>query len=167
MKIGFRKRSFKKSLKARTTGKVKRSLKKSFNPFYGKKGMGFIKNPSRSIKNKMYHKATVGMPYTGLVSNKKSSVGKSKIKRKSSGTRKEDAVYMWSCGEHCINHPICSQFDGCVVTPDEMAYGRYVPGEWRSDCDCVWVKLTGDNKPEVTGFPEIITDLSALHPKRT
>ena len=58
LKIGMRKPSFKKSFKAKTTGKLKRRLKKSINPFYGKKGVGFIKNPSRSIKNKIYHKTT-------------------------------------------------------------------------------------------------------------
>ena len=58
MKIGMRKPSLKKSFKARTTGKFKRKMKKSVNPFYGKKGVGFIKNPKRSVKNKIYHKTT-------------------------------------------------------------------------------------------------------------
>ena len=58
MKIGMRKPSLKKSLRARTTGKVKRKIKKSVNPLYGKKGMGFVKNPKKSIKNKVYHKTT-------------------------------------------------------------------------------------------------------------
>ena len=61
MKIGFRKPSFKKSFKARTTGKLKRSMKKSINPFYGKKGVGFIKNPKRAMKNKVYKKTTIGL----------------------------------------------------------------------------------------------------------
>ena len=58
MKIGPRKPSIKKSIKARTTGKVKRTIKKSINPTYGKKGIGFIKNPEKAIKNKVYHKTT-------------------------------------------------------------------------------------------------------------
>ena len=45
-----------KSLKARTTGKLKRSLKKSVNPFYGKKGTGLVTNPKKSIYNKVYKK---------------------------------------------------------------------------------------------------------------
>ena len=48
MKFGFRTPSLKKSFKARTTGKIKRSIKKSINPMYGKKGMGYIKNPKRA-----------------------------------------------------------------------------------------------------------------------
>lgn len=61
MKIGFRKPSLKKSFRARTTGKWKRRAKKAINPLYGKKGMGFIKNPKRSIKNKIYRKTTFGL----------------------------------------------------------------------------------------------------------
>ena len=58
MKYGLRKPSIKKSIKARTTGKLKRKIKKTVNPFYGKKGMGYIKNPKRAIKNKIYRKTT-------------------------------------------------------------------------------------------------------------
>ena len=60
MKVGYRKPSVKKSIKARTTGKMKRKVKKATNPFYGKKGMGYIKNPKRAVKNKIYHKTTFG-----------------------------------------------------------------------------------------------------------
>lgn len=58
MKLGMRKPSLKKSFKARTTGKAKRAVKKAVIPGYGKKGMGFIKNPSRSVKQKIYKKTT-------------------------------------------------------------------------------------------------------------
>lgn len=61
MKFGFRKPSLKKSVKARTTGKIKRKVKKSINPLYGKKGMGYIKNPKRAVKNKIYKKTTFGL----------------------------------------------------------------------------------------------------------
>lgn len=59
MKIGIRTPSLKKSFKARTTGRINRTLKKSVNPLYGKKGMGYIKNPEKAIYNKVYHKVTV------------------------------------------------------------------------------------------------------------
>lgn len=61
MKYGMRKPSLKKSIKARTTGRAKRAVKRSINPLYGKKGMGMIKNPEKAIKNKIYHKTTFGM----------------------------------------------------------------------------------------------------------
>lgn len=58
MKIGMRKPSLKKSIKARTTGKAKRKLKKAIIPGYGKKGTGWIKNPRRAAYNKIYKKTT-------------------------------------------------------------------------------------------------------------
>ena len=61
MKFGFRKPSLKKSLKARTTGRIKRSIKRSINPLYGKKGAGYIKNPKKALYNKVYNKTTVGI----------------------------------------------------------------------------------------------------------
>lgn len=56
MKFGFRKPSINKSIKARTTGRAKRSVKSSVNPVYGKKGTGMIRNPKRSVYNKVYKK---------------------------------------------------------------------------------------------------------------
>lgn len=58
MKIGLRTPSLKKSLKARTTGKLKRCIKKSVNPLYGKKGLGLVKNPKKSVYNKVYNKTS-------------------------------------------------------------------------------------------------------------
>ena len=58
MKIGMRKPSIKKSLKARTTGKVKRSIKRAIIPGYGKKGMGWIRNPKRALYNKIYRRTS-------------------------------------------------------------------------------------------------------------
>lgn len=58
MKIGLRTPSLKKSLKARTTGKIKRSIKSFFNPLYGKKGMGIVRNPKKAVYNKIYKKTS-------------------------------------------------------------------------------------------------------------
>lgn len=58
MKFGMRKPNLKKSFKARTTGKLKRKVKKSIIPFYGKKGTGFIKNPKKAVYNKVYNKTS-------------------------------------------------------------------------------------------------------------
>ena len=61
MKMGLRKPSVSRSLKARTVGKAKRRVKKAINPFYGKKGVGFVKNPKRAVKSAVYRKTTVGV----------------------------------------------------------------------------------------------------------
>lgn len=58
MKLGLRKPSLKKIIKANTTGKAKRAIKSAINPLYGKKGVGLVKDPVRSIKNKVYEKTT-------------------------------------------------------------------------------------------------------------
>ncbi len=62
MKYGLRNTSLKRSLKARTTGKWKRQLKRMINPFYGRRGMGWIRNPSRALYNWVYRRVTVGIP---------------------------------------------------------------------------------------------------------
>lgn len=56
----IRKFSPMKSLKARTTGRLKRAIKRKINPFYGKKGMGWVNDPKRALYNKVYNKTTVG-----------------------------------------------------------------------------------------------------------
>ncbi|WP_341457135.1 hypothetical protein [Alkalibaculum bacchi] len=61
MKIGMRKPSLKKSIKARTTGKVKKSVKKTVIPGYGKKGMGWIKDPKKAAYNKVYNKTSFSL----------------------------------------------------------------------------------------------------------
>ncbi|KMT22992.1 hypothetical protein [Clostridium cylindrosporum] len=61
MKFGVRKPSFKKSLKARTTGKLRRKAKAAINPLYGKKGMGWINNPKKAAYNKVYNKTSIGL----------------------------------------------------------------------------------------------------------
>ncbi|WP_285009419.1 hypothetical protein [Lactococcus formosensis] len=58
MKFGMRKPSIKKSIKARTAGKAKRKVKKALIPGYGKKGMGYVKNPKKAVYNKVYKKTT-------------------------------------------------------------------------------------------------------------
>lgn len=58
MKIGMRKPRIKKSIKARTTGKAKRAIKKAIVPGYGKKGTGIIKDPEKAIYNKVYEKTS-------------------------------------------------------------------------------------------------------------
>ena len=61
VKIGLRKPSIKRSLKARTSGKLKRKVKSSVNPLYGKKGVGWVRNPKRAAYNKIYRKTSFGI----------------------------------------------------------------------------------------------------------
>jgi len=61
MKFGLRKPSLKRSLKARTTGKAKRAVKKALISEYGKKGMGWSKNPKKAAYNKIYKKTSFSL----------------------------------------------------------------------------------------------------------
>ncbi len=61
MKIGIRKPSIKKSIKAKTTAKAKRAIKKTVVPGYGKKGVGWVKDPKKAMYNKVYKKTSVSI----------------------------------------------------------------------------------------------------------
>lgn len=69
MKYGARKPSVKKSLSARTKGRATRTFKRTVSPFYGKKGVGWIRNPKKAAYNKIYHATTFSL--VGLLSGKK------------------------------------------------------------------------------------------------
>ena len=61
MKFGLRKPSIKRSLKARTTGRAKKAIKKALIPGYGKKGMGWFKSPKTAAYNKVYKKTSFSL----------------------------------------------------------------------------------------------------------
>ena len=58
MRIGMRKPSVKRMIKARTTDRAKRAVKRAVIPGYGKRGMGFVKNPKRAVKGAIYRRTT-------------------------------------------------------------------------------------------------------------
>ena len=58
MKYGVRKPSISKSIGARTSGRVTRSINRSVKPYYGKKGMGWVNNPKKASYNKVYNKTS-------------------------------------------------------------------------------------------------------------
>ena len=60
MKFGFRTPSIKRSISARTTGRAKRAIKRAIIPGYGRKGMGLLTNPKKSIYNRVYRRTTYG-----------------------------------------------------------------------------------------------------------
>lgn len=61
MKFGMRKPSVKRAVKAATTGKAKRAIKKAVVPGYGQKGVGWVKDPKKAAYNKVYNKTTFGI----------------------------------------------------------------------------------------------------------
>lgn len=61
MKFGLRIPSLKKSISARSTGRAKITIKKARIPGYGKKGMGWLRNPKKAAYNKVYNKMSFGL----------------------------------------------------------------------------------------------------------
>ncbi len=61
MKFGLRTFSIKRSLKARTTGRAKKAVKKELIPGYEKKGMGWVKSPKKAAYNKVYNKTSFSL----------------------------------------------------------------------------------------------------------
>ncbi|EKK20263.1 putative phage related protein [Fructilactobacillus florum 8D] len=57
MKMGMRKPSLKKSISARTKGQLTRRIKRTLNPYYGKRGTGWL-HPKKKLYNKAYQKTT-------------------------------------------------------------------------------------------------------------
>jgi len=49
MKFGIRTPSITRSIRARTTGALRWTIKRSVNPLYGKKGTGWIRNPRKAL----------------------------------------------------------------------------------------------------------------------
>ena len=60
MKFGFRTPSFKRSISARSTGRAKRAIKHAIISGYGKRGIGLLTNPKKSIYNRVYIRTTMG-----------------------------------------------------------------------------------------------------------
>ena len=61
MKFGFRTPSIKRCISARTTSRAKRAIKRAIIPGYGRKGMGLLTNPKKSIYNRVYRRTTFGL----------------------------------------------------------------------------------------------------------
>lgn len=61
MRFGLRTPSPRKSITARTKGRVTRAVKKALIPGYGKKGMGWVVNPKKALYNKVYRKMTFSL----------------------------------------------------------------------------------------------------------
>lgn len=61
MKFGFRTPSLKRSISARTTGRAKRAIKRAIIPGYGRRGIGLLTNPKKSLYNRVYSRTTFGL----------------------------------------------------------------------------------------------------------
>ena len=72
MKFGMRTPSLKKSISARTTGRLNRAIKKAIIPGYGRKGMGLL-HPKKAVYNQIYRRTTFSIFDLAKAGNKRSS----------------------------------------------------------------------------------------------
>lgn len=70
-----------------TSGRYKRMTKRAINPFYGRKGMGFLKNPSKALRGAIYRRTTIGLAPSDINRALRSS-----RKRSTSGSPKNDVL---------------------------------------------------------------------------
>ena len=61
MRFGMRTPSISRSIRARTTGRLKRSVKRAVIPYYGKRGSGWLKDPKRAAYNAVYRRTSFGL----------------------------------------------------------------------------------------------------------
>lgn len=152
MKFGPRKPNFKKSLKARTTGRAKRAVKKSVIPGYGKKGMGYVKNPKKAVYNKVYNKTTFRV--FSSISGTKSSPAKSK---KPTANQKESAVqeevdYTFDADDHLVADGEFSIYELDVEKLNELKENRLQHKEYhkkRKKSLPIWRKIFYSDKPKL------------------
>jgi hypothetical protein len=61
MKFGIRRPNPLGSLKARTTGRAKRRIKRAVVPGYGRRGAGWVRSPRRAASGMVYRRTTIGV----------------------------------------------------------------------------------------------------------
>lgn len=57
----LRKPSINKSISASTTGRLSKDMMRIIDPYYGKKGVGWIKNPNKALYNYIYYRTTASL----------------------------------------------------------------------------------------------------------
>lgn len=80
----------------------------------------------------------------------------------------DDAVYMWSAllENSCS---VCEALDGTVLSAEEKEESDYQPGDVHLNCHCIWVRMSGNKKPEAEGLPDDIDEVYHIQttPKET
>ena len=121
MKVGFRSPNIGKSIKARTTGRANRALKRSMDPLYGKKGIGFVIDPERSVKNAVYKRTTIG---ASDIARRAAESGSSGTVRHDAGTGGESGTDI-GCVRVCIGLAFAASALFCLFADDYDPLARF------------------------------------------
>ncbi|WP_225436066.1 hypothetical protein [Levilactobacillus brevis] len=106
MKFGFRTPCISKSIKSRTTGRARRTVKSLTDPYYGKRGTGWAKSPKTAAYNKIYHTTT-----TSIFEEKSSS-------EKNDSQELQDAKRFQMLGD-------ATPVSDCLLNIDELIHSQY------------------------------------------
>lgn len=61
VRFGIRRPRPLSSLRARTTGRVERSIKRALVPGYGRPGTGWVRDPRRAARSTVHRRTTIGV----------------------------------------------------------------------------------------------------------
>ena len=162
MKIGLRTPSLKKSISARTSGRLTRSVKKLFIPFYGKKGTGLIKNPKKALYNKVYHKTTFGVSDTLRVKSpaKKKAASKTTIQSSKKAMPQKDVQSVKDKGRKntLIGAAVVGSIViGTVIYANSPKYSLTIDDQQEFPCNASYDESTGDISCEEQTFTGLYT----------
>ena len=118
MNFGLRTPSLKKRLSARTSGAMKRKIKRALIPGYGRKRREWLTNPRKALYNKIYRKTTVGCLLPFLISASLVVGGTSFIAATPSSVTIEERSKQW-IDEHLKDRTLSEFTQDLIKLEDE------------------------------------------------
>lgn len=146
MKFGLRTPSLKKRLSARTSGAMKRKIKRALIPGYGRKGRGWLTNPRKALYNKIYRKTTVGCLLPFLISASLVIGGTSFIAAAPSSVTIEERSKQW-IDEHLKDRTLSEFTQDLIKLEDEklkeiILFGHKKGTQLKDDFDIIGRDVT-------------------------
>ncbi|WP_338543783.1 hypothetical protein [Abiotrophia defectiva] len=146
MKFGLRTPSLKKRLSARTSGAMKRKIKRALIPGYGRRGRGWLTNPRKALYNKIYRKTTVGCLLPFLISASLVVGGTSFIAAAPSSVTIEERSKQW-IDEHLKDRTLSEFTQDLIKLEDEklkevILFGHKKGTQLKDDFDIIGRDVT-------------------------
>lgn len=146
MKFGLRTPSLKKRLSARTSGAMKRKIKRALIPGYGRRGRGWLTNPRKALYNKIYRKTTVGCLLPFLISAGLVVGGTSFIAAAPSSVTIEERSKQW-IDEHLKDRTLSEFTQDLIKLEDEklkevILFGHKKGTQLKDDFDIIGRDVT-------------------------
>ena len=146
MKFGLRTPSLKKRLSARTSGAMKRKIKRALIPGYGRRGRGWLTNPRKALYNKIYRKTTVSCLLPFLISASLVIGGTSYIAAAPSSVTIEERSKQW-IDEHLKDRTLSEFTQDLIKLEDEklkeiILFGHKKGTQLKDDFDIIGRDVT-------------------------